>query len=88
MYFQVWFNSAYPQHSGERYRTNGHLVAYPTGISATLTGARKCRLTSRWKTILMRGARTSMSFSATRFDVVLDKSRTKHFLIEKVLIVA
>ena len=26
MYFQVCSNSAYPQHSGERYRTNGPLV--------------------------------------------------------------
>ena len=26
MYFQVCFNSAYPQHSGERYRTSGPLV--------------------------------------------------------------
>ena len=28
MYFQVCSNSAYPQHSGERYRTNGTLVYY------------------------------------------------------------
>ena len=28
LYFQVCSNSAYPQHSGERYRTNGHLVWY------------------------------------------------------------
>ena len=28
MYFQVCSNSAYPQHSGERYRTNGPLVYY------------------------------------------------------------
>ena len=28
MYFQVWSNSSYPQHSGERYRTNGHLVLF------------------------------------------------------------
>ena len=27
MYFQVCSNSAYPQHSGERYRTNGPLVS-------------------------------------------------------------
>ena len=26
MYFQVCFNSTYPQHSGERYRTNGPVV--------------------------------------------------------------
>ena len=26
IYFQVCSNSAYPQHSGEQYRTNGHLV--------------------------------------------------------------
>ena len=26
LYFQVYSNSAYPQHSGERYRTNGPLV--------------------------------------------------------------
>ena len=26
MYFQVCSNSAYPQYSGERYRTNGPLV--------------------------------------------------------------
>ena len=26
MYFQVCSNSTYPQHSGERYRTNGPLV--------------------------------------------------------------
>ena len=26
LYFQVCSNSAYPQHIGERYRTNGHLV--------------------------------------------------------------
>ena len=26
MYFQVWSNWAYPQHSGERYRTSGPLV--------------------------------------------------------------
>ena len=26
LYFQVCSNSAYPQHSGERYRTNGPLV--------------------------------------------------------------
>ena len=30
MYFQVWSNSAYPQHSGERYRTNGPLVTLAT----------------------------------------------------------
>ena len=28
MYFQVCSNSTYPQHSGERYRTNGPLVRY------------------------------------------------------------
>ena len=27
MYFQVCSNSTYPQHSGERYRTNGPLVS-------------------------------------------------------------
>ena len=26
MYFQVYSNSKYPQHTGERYRTNGPLV--------------------------------------------------------------
>ena len=26
MYFQVCYNSAYPQHSAERYMTNGSLV--------------------------------------------------------------
>ena len=26
MYFQICSNSAYPQHSGEQYRTNGPLV--------------------------------------------------------------
>ena len=28
MYFQVWSNSACPQHSGEQYRTNGPLVLF------------------------------------------------------------
>ena len=28
MYFQVCSNSAYPQHSGEQYRTNGPLVPF------------------------------------------------------------
>ena len=28
MYFQVCSNSAYPQHSGERYRTIGPLVSH------------------------------------------------------------
>ena len=28
MYFQVCSNSTYPQHSGERYRTNGPLVIF------------------------------------------------------------
>ena len=31
MYFQVCSNSAYPQHSGERYRTNGPLVLFKIG---------------------------------------------------------
>ena len=41
MYFQICSNSAYPQHSGERYRTNGPLVNIPAsdifigGISGT-----------------------------------------------------
>ena len=29
MYFQVCSNSAYPQHSGEQYRTNNSLVIPP-----------------------------------------------------------
>ena len=32
MHFQVCSNSAYPQHSGERYRTNGPLVFVPVII--------------------------------------------------------
>ena len=32
LYSQVYSNSAYPQHSGERYRTNGPLVFYPNRI--------------------------------------------------------
>ena len=35
LYFQVCSNSAYPQHSGERYRTSGHLVVAPTLAWAT-----------------------------------------------------
>ena len=33
MYFQVCSNSAYLQHSGERYRTSGPLVPFPIGFS-------------------------------------------------------
>ena len=36
MYFQVCSNSAYPQHSGERYRTSGHPVALSTMIPQTV----------------------------------------------------
>ena len=32
MYFQVCSNSTYPQHSGERYRTNGPLVINVLGM--------------------------------------------------------
>ena len=31
MYFQVCSNSTYPQHSGERYKTNGPLVGIFSG---------------------------------------------------------
>ena len=37
MYFQVCSNSIYPQHSGERYRTNGPLVHNLTTKIYTLT---------------------------------------------------
>ena len=33
MYFQVCSNSAYPQHSGERYRANGPLVFFSVGLA-------------------------------------------------------
>ena len=33
MYFQVYSNSAYPQHSSEWYRTNGPLIIYPILLS-------------------------------------------------------
>ena len=37
MYFQVCSNSAYPQHAGERYRTNGPLVfTWFNGLAALL----------------------------------------------------
>ena len=36
MYFQVCSNSAYPQHSGERYRTSAHLVHFSSSNFQTL----------------------------------------------------
>ena len=36
MYFQVCSNSAYTQHSGERYRTNGPLVFLLTRVCSFL----------------------------------------------------
>ena len=65
----------------------------PTGISASLTGARKCRLTCGCKTTLSHDNMTSIltfwchftSFSAKRFDVnISDRSRTRTFLIRHV----
>ena len=39
MYFQACSNSAYPQHSGERYRTNGPLVPFsrPSFTASTMS---------------------------------------------------
>ena len=37
MYFQVCSNSTYPQHSGERYRTNGPLIINAMSISMLLS---------------------------------------------------
>ena len=42
MYFQVCSNSAYPQHSGERYKTSGPLVLYVC-ITLLLCYRRKVR---------------------------------------------